>query len=71
MAKSKPKGSRKGEGVDSGPGIERKPGNHRPSKAELEEDLRLPASFDRTVKALFAGDKKRREVENRGLSRKE
>ena len=31
----------------------------KPTKAELEEDLRLPASFEQTVKALFASDRKR------------
>ena len=38
-----------------------KPANYQPTKAELEEDLRLPVSFDRAVKALFAGDKEQRD----------
>ena len=39
-------------------GAELKPIDYQPSKAELEADVRLPASFDRVVDALFAGDKR-------------
>ena len=40
-------------------GFELKPTNYQPSKEELEEDLRLPASFDQVVQTLFAGDRKK------------
>ena len=39
--------------------FELKPRDYQPSKEELEEDLRVSASFGQTVQALFAGDRKR------------
>ena len=37
--------------------MELKPSSYQPSKKELEADLRLDASFDEVVDALFASDK--------------
>ena len=39
-------------------GFELKPSSYQPSKKELEDDVRVPASFDRLVDALFASDGK-------------
>ena len=38
-------------------GLELKPSGYQPSKKELEADVRVPASFDRMVDALFASDR--------------
>ena len=39
-------------------GVELKPIDYQPSKAELEADVRLPASIDRVVNSLFAGNRR-------------
>lgn len=38
-------------------GVELKPTDYQPSKAELEADARLPATFHRVVDVLFARNK--------------
>ena len=38
-------------------GFELKPSSYQPSKRELEEDIRVPVSFDRLVDAVFSSDR--------------
>ena len=38
-------------------GFELKSSSYQPGKKELEADVRVPASFDRMVDALFASDR--------------
>ena len=47
----------KGKKAKTVNGFELKPHTYQPSKKELEEDIRVPASFDRMVDALFASDR--------------
>ena len=56
--KSKPNSRKKGKKSKPAHDVELKPADYQPIEAELDEDLRLPASFDRMVGALFAGDKR-------------
>ena len=39
-------------------GFELKPSDYQPSKKELESDVRVSASFDQLVDAVFAADRK-------------
>ena len=50
------RGSKQGEVVEVVNGFELKPSSYQPSKAELEADISLPASFDEVVDALFTSD---------------
>ena len=65
MAKPKRR-NKDNEQPDGASGIEPKPADYQPTKAELEEDLRLPVSFDRAVKALFGSDKRQGEGHDKG-----
>ena len=58
MARSKVRPKKKAGHQKPAHGVELKPIDYQPSKADLEADVRLPASFDRVVDALFAGDKR-------------
>ena len=58
MEKSKIRAKNKDRQPKPAHGAGLKPIDYQPSKAELEADARLPASFDRVVDALFVGDKR-------------
>ena len=51
------RGSKQGEVLEVVNGFELKPSGYQPTKAELEEDISVPVSFDRMMDALFAEDK--------------
>ena len=50
------RGSKQGEVVEVVNGFELRPSSYQPTKAELEENVCLNASFDEIVDALFASD---------------
>ena len=58
MAKPKVRAKNKGRQPKQAHGADLKPIDYQPSKAELEADVRLPASLDRVMDALFAGDRR-------------
>ena len=53
MVRSKVRGKKGSQQPKPAHGVEPKPIDYQPSKDELEADVRLPASFDRVVDALF------------------
>lgn len=58
MARSKVRSRKRDKQAKPEHGVELKSIDYQPSKAELEADVRLPASFDRVVNSLFAGNRR-------------
>lgn len=54
VAKSKIEARKSAKRFRAVKGVILKPTEYQPSKAEIEADARLPATFDRAVDALFS-----------------
>lgn len=51
------RGSNQGEVLAEVDGFQLRPSSYQPTKAELEENISLDASFDEIVDALFVSDR--------------
>ena len=64
MAQSEVRSKRESKQPKPAYGVELKPIDYQPPKAEPEAGTRLPAPFDRVVDALFAGDRPHSDTTN-------
>ena len=65
MTQAEPRKNEKGKHQKPAHGVDLKPTDYQPSKAELEADARLPASFDQVVDSLFAEGRQAKSIRDR------